>query len=127
MKRIGITGSRSRNSPDDFERLENKFFELYENGDIIISGGAKAGADHFAQIIADRSNGKISHVPFEATPELYMKYGRKAPLIRNTRIAKESDILIAMPNPDSRTQGTMDTVTKFLEIHNNDKTKLYLI
>jgi hypothetical protein len=124
MKRIGITGSRTRNTDMDFEALKAIFFKIYEKGDIIVSGGASRGADHFAKIIADRSNGKIEYVPIEPKYEVY---GDRAPLVRNKRIAEQTDILIAMPNPDSRTQGTSHTIVEFLKVHNNDESLVYFV
>jgi hypothetical protein len=121
MKKIGITGSRSRNSTEDYKLLKDLFFRLYEKGDIIVSGDASAGADRFADLIS--MNMHIPRTP-PIKPE-YEKYGREAPLKRNLTIAKECDILIAMPNPDSRTQGTADTIAKFLKVHDNDKSKVH--
>jgi hypothetical protein len=123
VKRIGITGSRSRNSEMDYQALKKKFFEIYQKGDIIVSGDASAGADHFADLISMRMG--ITRTP-PIEPD-YNKHGRRAPLERNCIIARECDILIAMPNPDSRTQGTRDTITKFLEVHNNDESLVYFV
>jgi len=43
MKRIGIVGSRRRNSEEDYRLLEKKFLEIYENGDELVSGGCPKG------------------------------------------------------------------------------------
>ena len=53
MKYIGIVGSRKRNSEHDLKCCIDQFFKIYEEGDIVVSGGCKSGADNFAQIICD--------------------------------------------------------------------------
>lgn len=55
MTKIGIIGSRRRNSEDDYIQLEKKFLEIFKNGDEIVSGGCPKGGDHFAEIIAKNS------------------------------------------------------------------------
>ncbi|MCK5017217.1 MAG: hypothetical protein KAS32_09100 [Candidatus Peribacteraceae bacterium] len=105
---IGIIGSRSRNRPIDFEQVNNKFFEIYEDGDWICSGGCPQGGDKFAEVIA-KDNG-IPMLIFWADPEKTPK----SYFDRNTDIAGHSDVLIAcITDDDSKCKGTMDTVRKF--------------
>jgi len=106
MKRIGIVGSRRRSSANDAVYLLAQFDTLYEKGDVIVSGGCPKGADHFAEHIAE-SRG----IPITIFPADWDKHGKKAGFIRNTTIAMNSDILIALPAMD-RTGGTEDTISK---------------
>ena len=53
MKRIGIVGSRRRNSPEDFLLVQEAFCQIYEEGDIIVSGGCPKGGDAFAMLLMD--------------------------------------------------------------------------
>lgn len=52
MKRIGIIGSRRRNTFEDFKLTYEAFLKVYRPGDIIVSGGCKEGGDRFAEIIS---------------------------------------------------------------------------
>jgi hypothetical protein len=117
MKIIGIVGSRRRTSDKDLELLLHKFVDIYEEGDKIVSGGCPEGADKWAEAIAAQydlteENGKlIVHRP-ESVPRgsSYYKYVQ-AFHNRNTLIAEECDVLIAVVARD-RTGGTEDTVKK---------------
>ena len=53
MKYIGIVGSRRRNSPEDFLVVQEAFCQIYEEGDVIVSGGCPKGGDSFAITLAD--------------------------------------------------------------------------
>lgn len=113
-KKIGIVGSRRRYSRDDFNLVKNKFLDYYEEGDIIVSGGCKTGADRFAETIA-RDMG-ITIIIHHAN---WDKNGKQAGFIRNTKIADDSDWLIACVSSD-RKGGTEDTIRKFEKL---EKTK----
>lgn len=128
-KTIAIVGSRRRCSQKDFEHLKDVFFEIYKDGDKIVSGGCPKGADRFAEIIA-----KTYQIPIMIYYANWNKYGKMAGFKRNTNIAEDADIVIAMVAHD-RTGGTEDTVKKakhmekeivLLEVDNtkeNDKTE----
>jgi len=79
------------------------------DGITIVSGGAR-GVDHIAATIARRHNlPLIEHLPD------YKRYGRIAPLIRNTKIVEDADIILAFPSVDAfghLSHGTMDAVRK---------------
>ena len=111
MKTIGIVGSRRRNSDVDFELLKKIFFDIYEEGDKIVSGGCPRGADKFAEIIAkelgltEENGGLILH------RAEWDKHGKGAGFVRNTYIARDSDIIIACVASD-RKGGTEDTIKK---------------
>jgi len=109
-KVIGVIGTRRRDDIKDFNKTLEAFNKIYKEGDSICSGLCPKGGDRFAVIIADRlglSKDKRLWFPAE-----WKKYGRPAGFIRNTDIAKNSDILIACVSED-RTGGTEDTIKKF--------------
>lgn len=119
-KAIGIVGSRRRNSSDDLVKLIAVFFEVYKKGDTIVSGGCKQGGDEFAEAIARVYNIPIViHYPCEEDLDPHLLWhNRKAAYAqinyaRNTLIAQDCTILIALPSRD-RTGGTEDTITKTL-------------
>ena len=106
MKTIGIIGSRRRNSQQDFEMLEREFLKVYEDGDEIVSGGCPKGGDYFAEIIA-----KKYQIPIKIYYAQWDKLGKKAGFVRNTDIARDSDVLIALVARD-RTGGAENTISK---------------
>lgn len=109
-KRICIIGSRRRNTLYDYALVEEKFGSIYEKGDIIVSGGCSKGGDKFAEMLAERF--KINIKIYKADWSL----GRHAGFLRNTDIAKDSDVLIACVALD-RKGGTEDTIKKFKKFH----------
>jgi len=115
LKKIGIVGSRRRNSKSDFELLKKVFYSIYEDGDIIVSGHCPKGADAMAEIFAKElnlteDNGKlILHRPD------WDSHGKAAGFVRNTFIAEDSDVIIAVVSPD-RAGGTEDTVKKAIKL-----------
>lgn len=110
MKRIAIIGSRRRNTGEDFKKVRDKFFEIYEPGDLIVSGGCPKGGDNFAEFISEDHD--IWMVVWPAIWEIDGKFRRWAGFERNTIIAKNGDVLIACVAGD-RKGGTEDTITKF--------------
>lgn len=115
MKTIGIVGSRRRNAEEDFQVVKELFFGIYEFGDRICSGGCPKGADRFAERLA-----KEHRIPIKIFPAEWLRFGRGAGLIRNTDIAKNSDVLIACVSKD-RTGGTEDTIKKFRKFKPENK------
>ena len=108
MKKIGIIGTRKRDSNKDFELCEKAFLSIYEEGDELVSGGCHYGGDKFCEIIASRYN-----IPIKIYPAEWDKYGKRAGFIRNTYIAQDSDVIIALlPNDGSHSNGTEDTIRK---------------
>jgi len=107
MKKIGIVGARCRNSKEDFKLCEDIFLSVYEPGDKIVSGGCPSGGDRFAEVLA-----KKHQVPITIYYAQWDKIGKGAGFARNTTIANNSDILIAVVAPD-RKGGTEDTIKKF--------------
>jgi len=119
---IGIIGSRKRNSSSDFEKLLNILVEIDCSEVNIISGGCKTGGDLFAEILAKVYFVPITiHHPNQENLKTLMDSGisyktayAKVAYARNTLIARDSDILIAVVSPD-RKGGTEDTIKKFLK------------
>lgn len=116
MKKIGIIGTRQRDITKDLKKVEAALFKIYKEGDIIVSGGCPEGGDRFAQVLSRRHGLSILiHFPN------WKKYGKAAGFVRNTKIAEDSDILIACVSGD-RKGDTEDTIKKFKKNH----TKQYL-
>lgn len=109
MKKIGIVGSRRRDSGFDRKSVREAFLDVYEDGDWIVSGGCPKGGDAFASKIA-----KDHGVPILIFYPDWKKFGRAAGILRNDYIAEQSDVLIACVAED-RKGGTEDTIEKFLK------------
>lgn len=105
-KKIGIVGSRRRDTEEDYQQCEKTFLETYEDGDELVSGGCHKGGDRFCEIIA-----KKYQVPIKIYYAQWDKLGKGAGFARNTDIARDSDVIIALVAKD-RTGGTEDTIKK---------------
>ena len=123
MKKIGIIGTRKRNIITDFHVVHEAFFEVYEEGDWIVSGHCPTGGDAFAEKIA-YSYG----IPILLFPPKKLK--REEFFARNTSIAMASDIIIAcLINPHDtlefilkrKSGGSEDTLKKFAKRFKNEK------
>jgi len=119
LKIIGVIGTRRRNTPEAFEKVRQKFFEIYEDGDWICSGGCKKGADRLADMISEEEG-----IPILRFPPAYKRFKRGAPFIRNTPIAENSDVIIAcVIRPEEGLDevlardkgGTEDTLKKYMK------------
>ncbi len=109
--KIGIIGSRRRNETNDYALVVKKFFEVYKEGDIIVSGGCPLGADAFAEKIA-----RLYQIPILIHYARWNQFGKGAGFIRNNDIARDSDILIACVAKD-RLGGTEDTIKKYCKLN----------
>lgn len=67
----------------------------------LVSGCAK-GIDSYVKRFSDESGIKL----VEFKPD-YARYGRNAPLVRNTQIAQYTDIVVAFQSEDSRALTTL--------------------
>ncbi len=94
---IAVIGSRNFKN---FELLNSVLNS--ENINCIISGGAE-GADTLAELYA--TNNKINTIIYK--PE-YSKYGKIAPIIRNSVIVKKADKIIAFW--DGSSKGTANAI-----------------
>jgi len=110
-KVVGIVGSRRRDSDDDFGDTHAAFKTIYQPGDTLVSGGCPKGGDRFCEIIAQTEG-----VPIKIHRAEWNRLGRGAGFARNTFIAQDADVLIAVVSAD-RTGGTEDTIRKFKKFH----------
>jgi hypothetical protein len=117
--KIGIVGSRRRNTEKDYQKVLLEFNKHYTKGDIIISGGCWKGADKFAERIAKEYN-----IPIEIYYADWKKYGKVAGFLRNTIVVEKANTLIACVAED-RQGGTEDTIKKFIKKNGNKN--LYLV
>ena len=118
MKKIGIIGTRRRDSGSAFKKIKEVFLDVYEDGDRIVSGGCPKGGDRCAETIA-----KDLGIPILIYFANWKKFGRGAGIIRNADIANDSDVLIACVSKD-RTGGTEDTIKKFLKKNPNGEVRI---
>ena len=124
---IGIVGSRSRNSEDDFVKVEQAFCklvaeifgkgvnELYEEV-YIVSGGAKEGADRFAPLLSTKYSFPLITYP----PNMALSYN-KCFFFRNAIIAQKCNYLIACIDKESSTAGALSTLNRFKEVVKDEK------
>lgn len=102
--KLAIVGSRKvLISYDEFKSIIRKSLDL-SFIDTIVSGGAK-GIDSFAEQFATENHLKL----IVYKPD-YSRYGKSAPLVRNTLIIEDSDLVLALPSKDSK--GTWDSIKK---------------
>jgi hypothetical protein len=118
MKKIGIVGSRRRDTTTDLKKVNDAFLNEFLDGDVIVSGGCPKGGDRFAEVLA-----KMYEVPIIIHRPDWKKYDRGAGLLRNTDIAKDSDVLIACV-AENRKGGTEDTIKKFKKFHRKGRVVL---
>lgn len=142
---IGIIGSRTRNSEEDFDSLINYLFNLViekkqlQLKDItIVTGDCDTGGDKFARDIIGMFECKpdIKRVKDPETGEdmdfsnhRWFDYFTMCSIFydRNERIAKEPlDLLIALVTVD-RTGGTENTIKHFKRLNKDWKKKLILL
>ena len=107
--KLAIVGTR--NPKLSYNEWENLLLQEVAPNDLslIISGGA-TGIDTYAKLFAGRH-----HIPLmEYLPD-YSKYGKSAPLRRNSQIVKESTNVIAFPSAKSR--GTFHSILEARKMH----------
>lgn len=133
-KTIGIIGTRKRDSIKDFKLTKHQFLKIYNPNDSICSGLCPQGGDWFAVLISlgkyyisDKNEKqkilnkiKSNKIKYKIQPLWFPadweRHSKGAGFIRNTDIAKNSDILIAVVS-DDRKGGTEDTIKKFLRFN----------
>lgn len=119
MKKVGVIGTRKRNIRTDYQLVHDAFFEIYEEGDWIVSGHCPVGGDAFAEKIAyDYGIPILLFPPKKKTREFYFA--------RNTLVAEHSDMIIAcLVRPHESLEmvlkreygGTEDTIKKFCKMN----------
>lgn len=119
---VGIVGSRRRNKLIDkiaLERQLRKLIRRYgKESIVVVSGGCPLGADRFAEELVEEYGlpEPIIHRPDRSKLEADTRWAyTKMFHARNTDIARDSDILIALTRPE-RKGGTEDTVRKFIKM-----------
>jgi len=117
---LGIIGTRRRDSQADLAAVyvEVEKLQCLFEIDRIVSGGCPQGGDRFAELIAE-----CYGLPITIHRPQWDLYGRAAGFHRNTNIAWEADVLLAVVAKDRR-GGTEDTIRKFQK---QGKTRLFLV
>lgn len=127
--KIGIVGSRRRNELEDLKLLGEFLVQLLNSVDdpILVSGGCKKGGDRFAEILAKEFDIPIiihypnqDDLPLDPIGKDFSRINHA----RNTLIARDSEVLIAIVAPD-RKGGTEDTIRKFRKL--NPRGELFLL
>lgn len=116
--RVGVVGARKRDTEEDKQIIREALRHLMGK-DVclhLVSGGCARGADRFAEELAEEMALGISiHYPDRAQMKdnSRIEYA-KACYARNTLIAEECDMLIALPAYDhiGPIGGTADTMKK---------------
>ena len=112
--RLAIVGARGFNDKEKFDALMTSALKEthMEMDDIqeVISGGA-VGVDTLARKWAEENSIPVTEIKpdYNACASASASM-RRAPLDRNTKIVKMSDVVFAFPSKESR--GTWDTVRK---------------
>lgn len=128
---LGVVGSRSRNSAEDFQIVKNhimKYLKIYGRSLILVSGGCAKGADHFAEEIAKKIGiPMLIFYPDKQNKPDTGDYKRDYAIMaftRNTEITEWSQNLIALVNHEYYPHGkggTNDTIKKFKKLHPDQK------
>lgn len=110
--KLGIVGSRRRNSLADKQILRERVIEIHP--DMLISGGCEKGADAFAEELAKELGIPITiHYPKLRQGRNYPPHEVRAAMhSRNMQIALHCDTLIALVAED-RKGGTENTIGHF--------------
>ncbi|GAG40758.1 unnamed protein product [marine sediment metagenome] len=130
--RIGIVGTRERNTEQDFQIVSQAFSTVVEDyagrkgansghplDDIeLVSGGCPTGADRFAERIA-----REWQLPITIFYAGWARHGKGAGFLRNEQIVKRANVLIACVAV-GRKGGTEDTIRRFQRIHPGGKLSL---
>lgn len=105
IKTIGISGSRGFNRYEQFEADVHYFIQNIKEDIQFCSGGAMSGADYLiGRYCKEYNYPLIEHLPD------YTTHGKKAPIIRNSDIVRDSNMMIFWWDGISR--GTKDTINK---------------
>ena len=103
---LGVVGSRTFVGDNCYDKLKETLTIVQQQCTIkqIVSGGA-VGADSYARKFALETGIPI----LELKPD-WSRFGKAAGMLRNTDIVRESDVLIAFWDGESR--GTLDSINK---------------
>lgn len=114
--KVGVVGSRRRNTQKDKEIIRRALSHRIKQGDslYLVSGGCEEGADKFAEELSAELKLPISiHYPDKSKlPDKPLYYQIVQMYYdRNILIAEECDLLIALP-ADDRRGGTEHTIRR---------------
>ena len=116
--RVGIVGSRRRNSSGDRAQVEimiDVVAKEYGDDLVIVSGGCQKGADKFAASYCNEMDIKlVEHLPDVANVKDYGDRVQRY-YARNRKIAQDSDFIVAFVALD-RTGGTENTIKHAKEL-----------
>ncbi len=120
MIKVGIVGSRRRNSKKDKELIREVLERQLKQGKELhlVSGGCPEGADKFCEELSEELRLGVSiHYPDRSKLPSEPQYYHHVEMFyaRNTLIAEECDILVALPHWD-RKGGTENTISKVEEM-----------
>jgi hypothetical protein len=102
--RVAIVGSRTASK----QMIQLIYDNLPNNCSEIVSGGAK-GIDQLAQTVA-----QTLQIPLTVILPDYGRYGKRAPLVRNTEIVSRADYVLAFWDLSSRgTKFVLSECVKF--------------
>jgi len=127
-KRIAIVGTLAWNTGAAFKLILEKFWEIYEEGDWIVSGGCSKGGDRCEEAI-DKRDG----IPILLIYPCYKRYKMGAPIVRNGPVADNStDVIACVRRPEEgldmvlqrKQGGTEDMLKKFVKAHPNGEVHL---
>ena len=105
MITIGISGSRGFTHYESFKKAVLFYISSIKEDVQFVSGGAHSGADKLIEkFCIEESDHLIVHLPD------YETHGKKAPILRNTFIVDDSDMMIFFW--DGKSRGTKDTIEK---------------
>lgn len=113
--KVGVVGSRRRDTIADKIIVRNAIKYLMKKDPEVtihlVSGGCPLGADRFAEEVAEELGLNITiHYPDKSKLEAQERWAyAKINFARNTLIAEDCDMLVALPAPD-RTGGTENTI-----------------
>lgn len=111
--KVAVIGSRNCGNLS----IDKVVSEIPEETSAIISGGA-AGVDSLA-----REAAKILNIPLTEFLPNYALFGKSAPLVRNSQIVNEADMVLAFW--DYKSNGTRNALIKALK--KNKKIKIVII
>lgn len=125
--RIGIVGSRRRNTPEDKELIkryvisQSHMIIIPENRTEYVSGGCKQGADKFIKEICEELYYNIKEFLPQFPKDKELTYYEKCDVYyaRNKQIADYVDKLVVLRAPDHK-GGTENTIKYFLERKKKD-------
>lgn len=134
-KTIGGVGTRRRDTRKDWDLFHTELLKHYEDGDGFVSGGCGQGGDRFLELSAikllapdkftdDQLWNMFKRDRWNYCKQLGVKlhlaewerFGKSAGFKRNSLIADDSHVLIALVSTD-RTGGTEDTIAKFEKLN----------